>query len=182
MKKLHDLLIRPVLAMTAILLLTACGNQPEESVEVSKSETINWLESEPASAISVEALIKSAEQGEEYTVVGVIGGTMEPITSGFASFVLADDSITFCNEMESDHCPTPWDACCEDPDKVKNGRISVQFAGKDGIPLQTELKGVNGIENLAMVTVRGVPDPASTKENLILNASGIFVHRGSTES
>ena len=72
------------------------------------------------------------------------------------------------------HCQTPWDACCEDPDKIKSMRVSVQFVDREGNPILTDLKQEIGIQELDEVTVVGTVADSSTESNLIINATGLY--------
>ncbi len=74
---------------------------------------------------------------------------------------------------DEDHCPTPWDACCEDPDKLARSRASVQLI-TDGIPISGTLKGVGGLSELDHIIVAGTVDPSSTADNLLINSTGIY--------
>ncbi|MGF1451643.1 MAG: hypothetical protein ACFB21_06155 [Opitutales bacterium] len=152
------------------------GTASDVSPETSESPVSMYLlESEPEGAVNVEAARASAEPGELIVVSGQIGATMNPFGENFATLVLADESIMFCNEMgDDDHCATPWDACCEDPEKVTKGRASVQLVDAEGLPLQGSLRGVGGLQELDHVVVTGTVDTISTPENLVVNASGIY--------
>lgn len=132
------------------------------------------MDSAPEDAIAVTEA-RNLEPGDSVVVTGVIGGVMHPFTEGFATFVLGDDAIVFCNEMGDDHCATPWDACCEDRDVLAKSRAMVQVLDADGTPLAQGLRQVNGLVELSKVTVIGVVAEQSTQENLIINAAQIHV-------
>ena len=101
---------------------------------------------------------------------------MEPLSEDFAGFVLADEVIEFCDEMaEKGHCPTPWDACCEDPDKIAASRAFVQFVDEDGMPLPVSLREAIGLKENDSVIVRGTLSPDSTQDNRIIIAEGIAI-------
>jgi len=168
-----------VCLMLGATFLGACANESKEESstglkdgsESSLSSII--LASEPTGAISVEAARQTAQPGQSIVVVGQIGAVDKPFGEAFATLTLADESIQFCDEMEDDHCPMPWDACCEDPEKVAQGRASVQVLEK-GRNVKGSLKGVGRLKELDRIVVQGVVDEASTPENLIINASGIY--------
>lgn len=133
-----------------------------------------FLEAKPEGAISVLQARSTAVPGEPIVVAGQIGAAHKPFGESFATLVMGDEAIDYCNEIHGDDgCPTPWDACCEDPDKVSAGRASVQFLA-DGKPVEGSLKGVGGLTELDHIVVTGVVDPSSTESNLIINASGLY--------
>ena len=94
----------------------------------------------------------------------------------FLCLVLTDSEILFCNESGDDHCATPWDACCEDPDHLQAMRIAVQFVDNDGNPIQADLKATSGLVELDDISVIGTVAETSTPTNLILHATGVYKH------
>jgi hypothetical protein len=87
---------------------------------------------------------------------------------------MADEVVYFCDEMEDEACATPWDACCEDPEKLAANRASVVFLDDQGQPLSLNLKEVANLSGLNLVTIKGVVAPESTSENMIIHASGLY--------
>ena len=75
---------------------------------------------------------------------------------------------------DDDHCSTPWDACCEDPDKIQSMRVAVQFFDPQGNPLEADLKQDIGLKELDMVSVVGTVDEMSSASNLVIRATGIY--------
>lgn len=166
------------------LILAACGDKEaaqtsqtsgDQGTAAGASSPLDAyvLQTKPEGAVGVMEARNVARPGEPIVVTGQIGAAMDPFSKELASFVLGDEKIMYCDEMEEDHCPTPWDACCEDPAKVRRGRASVQILA-DGAPVPATLKGVNGMAELDKVVVAGIVDPASTPDNLIINATGIY--------
>ena len=131
------------------------------------------INSKPEGALPVAEAIKKAKPGEPIVVKGQIAAAMTPFSENYASFVIGDEALLYCNEMGDDHCPTPWDACCEDLDKVKTSRASVQIV-ENGLPLPLSLKGIGGLKELDYVVVSGTADPSSTPDNLIINLTEIY--------
>lgn len=122
----------------------------------------------------MEARVQLAP-GDTAIVAGQIGGTAQPFVAGYAAFVLADTEVMFCNETGDDQCPTPWDACCVDPDKLSTQRASVQFDDAQGQVLALDLKGQQGLKELSHVIVTGHVAETSTPENLIILADGLYI-------
>ncbi len=159
------------------LLTTACGpsEQSAEGQPVENRALASLvLEVEPTEILSVADARKQAKSGELVKVSGQIGGIGKPFVSGYAGFVLADASVTFCDEFGDDHCPTPWDACCEDVDKLNALRISVQFVDVESNPIEGDLKNLPGLKELDSVVVVGTVAEGLTADNMVINATGLF--------
>ncbi len=116
--------------------------------------------------------------GAEVILKGCVMGVHEPFVKERALFILGDEStITPCNAMGDDHCPVPWDACC-DPAAVRSaGTASIQLLGEDGKVLPIGLKGVGGLKELSKVTVAGSVAPGSSADAFIVTASAVFVQQ-----
>ncbi|CAA6678503.1 MULTISPECIES: hypothetical protein [unclassified Lentimonas] len=168
------------LALGAIALFaTACGPKDQPSASQAPSDnsapSIQLLLTEaPANALSVANARAQAKPGESIQVRGQIGGTRAPFVDGYAGFVLADPELEFCNEMGDDHCTTPWDACCEDKDKLKAMRVSVQFVDASGNPIQQDLKATIGLKEQDTVAVTGTVTESSTPDNVIIHATALY--------
>ena len=66
------------------------------------------------------------------------------------------DTLDHCAEMpDPDHCATPWDYCCEDPEKLRNLTVSVEFQGEDGEIAEWALQGAHGLDRLDEVVAMG---------------------------
>jgi len=168
-----------ILVLGLTLFLTACGQKSDEDATTPAAakplDSIQLLDTRPTGALAVKAAREQLKPGDEAVVYGQIGGADEPFFAGYAGFVLGDTAILFCDEMGDDHCASPWDACCEDPDKLKASRASVQFVDAEGLPLETSLKGQPGLEPLRKITVTGKVAAASSPENLIIEARAFYL-------
>ncbi|ADE53071.1 hypothetical protein [Coraliomargarita akajimensis] len=165
--------------MALALFTSACTPKKDASapsVSTENSFAAYMLVEAPTNPVSVAQARKQAKPGETIHVSGQIGGTLHPFVNGYASFVLADTEIMFCDEMGDDHCSTPWDACCEDKDKLKAMRLSVQIVDAEGNPLTGNLKAALGVKELDTVSITGVVAEGSTSENVVINATGL--HKG----
>ena len=78
-----------------------------------------------------------------------------------------------CDEKDDDNCPTPWDVCCEDRNKIKSSTMSVQVLDANGSIIKGTLDGVSGIKSGKSVKVKGTLDRTSTHDFIILNAQAI---------
>lgn len=166
-----------LLALSGAFLLSACGPAERETPAASTPEAVERLRlaAKPANALSVMEARDRLSPGDRVVIEGQIGGAVDPFFDGFAGFVLADQAILFCDEMGGeDHCATPWDACCEDPDKLKAGRVSVQMVDAEGNPVEGGLGSTDALSGLDYVIVSGTVAETSTPENMIIDAQGYY--------
>ena len=175
--KLSSICTLPVLA----LLVAACSPNSESgdagvaADSAAAATTAFLLKEVPAGATSLNEAMATASPGDAVLVTGRVGGSVEPLTHGFAGFILADESLVFCDEMGDSHCATPWDACCEDPDKLTASRAFVQFVDASGDPVPVDLKAAIGLSENATVIVQGRLSPDSTPANRIILAEGLAI-------
>ncbi|NBD37040.1 MAG: hypothetical protein GVY10_00530 [Verrucomicrobia bacterium] len=181
--KLHIPSLLTAATVLAAALLAGCGKEAASSAE---SETVAHtaasallLDEAPDDAPGIHEAVQNAAPGETIVATGRIGGVMEPLSEDYAGFVLTDERVWFCDEGEDDHCPTPWDACCEDPDKLAASRFFVQFSGENGEPLLLNLREELGLAENQQVLVRarlGAAEAASGPR--ILEAEGLHILPG----
>jgi hypothetical protein len=178
MKKTTSLLTA---AAIAVSLLSACkdsddGGSTESSGTAAVDPKISavFIETEPADAVIVSELRKTAKPGDTVTLVGKIAGAKTPFTEGFATAVVSDIALKTCDLIPGDTCETPWDACCADPDHIKATRLTIQVLGDDDRPVAQSLKGVNGLKELDPIVVTGTVAEGSTPENLVVNVGSLF--------
>lgn len=165
------------LILAAILPLSACKRQ-EAPAEADPRVAERIIAGPPESVgIQVKKARETAKPGEEIVVTGRIAGAKHPFSKDYATLILADDSLRTCDRIPGDTCPTPWDACCVEAETIQASRLLVQLLGADGLPIEASLNGVGGLKELDEITVVGSVDPASTADNMILNA--VKIHRAS---
>ncbi len=166
-----------VLSIAALgILIAGCsqsGIDVGSNAETSEKLNAYILEESPGEAITVSQARESAKPGGAIVVSGRIGASHKPFGGGFATLVLGDESLQYCNEIPGDACETHWDACCEDRPKIIANRASVQLLA-DGFPIAESLRGAGGLTELDQIVVVGFVDLSSTSDNLIINASGIY--------
>ena len=126
---------------------------------------------EPADALGVGDARESVEDGQEVSLVGVIGGSRAPFVEGAAAFTIVDPKVPYCADEEG--CPTPWDYCCTQ-NQVKENIASVKFVDESGSLVESSAKDLLGVKELSTVVVSGI---ASRDEqgNLSLAANKVFV-------
>ena len=133
------------------------------------------LAEEPSDAKSVVDVRKDAKDGEEVTIMGRIGGDVDPWVKDRAAFLIVDRSLVPCNEREGDSCPTPWDYCC-DTDHLAEHKATIKFVDEAGQTLPTDARQLLGVKELERVTIRGQAkrDEAG---NLTVLARDIYISR-----
>lgn len=158
------------------LVWAGCSNNPENArVDNSSGLDAFFSDKRPADSVTVIQARNTAKPGDVVHISGQIGGASSPFAEGFAAFVIADESLTFCSENPADSCGTPWDACCETPEKISASRAMVQFTDAEGNPVASGLKGRKGLAELDHVVVTGVINPQSTAENLIIDGQSLYL-------
>lgn len=171
-----------ITAVASLLTITSCGKKTEVTSSVTPSTesalTSIILDSEPADALSITEVRQSIEIGKKITMAGTVMGRMEPFVDGRALVVLGDPTIiTACNLRPDDHCSTPWDVCCDDHDAIKASTATIQVVDADGRPFKQGLKGAGGIKELSDLVITGSIAKGSSKDNLLVSATGIFVKK-----
>ncbi len=125
---------------------------------------------------AIHVLRETVKPGDEITLKGAVIGREKVFVDGRAAFILGDtEKLTSCDKIPGDKCSTPWDACCDSPELKKIGTASIQILGDDGRVVSGNIRGVKGLKELSLVTLKGTVDETSTKENLIVNATEIHV-------
>lgn len=171
--------IQSITLMAGIAFLVGCGTG-EKPESASTKPTDNpaldaiFVDAEPAGAVAVSNLRKTAKPGDTVVVSGKIAGAMNPFTDGFATAVLSDATLKTCDLIPGDECPTPWDACCADPEVIKASRLTIQILGDDSRPVSQSLKGVKGLKELDPIVVSGVVAEGSSAGNMIVNVKGLY--------
>ncbi|SHJ39875.1 hypothetical protein SAMN02745181_1962 [Rubritalea squalenifaciens DSM 18772] len=166
----------------SLLFLASCGDKPaeqnsaqSEQPQASPLENI-VLKDEPTTAISIAEAKQKPTPGKEVTIKAKVIGRSAPIVDGLAVILVGDpEKLTSCDLMPDDHCTTPWDVCCDDPDEIKNHTATIQVLDKDGKLVKNSLRGIGGLKELSYLTISGVIDEKSSKDNLVINASGIYI-------
>ncbi|MDG1070164.1 MAG: hypothetical protein P8P32_01030 [Akkermansiaceae bacterium] len=161
-------------------LFTSCAEKKKTAENNKESSPLEklLLASTPEKAIDIADLRKSAQAGDTVTFTGNVIGSEPVFMDGRAVMIMGDPKkITSCNLIPGDECETPWDVCCDDPDVIKASIVTVQVVDDAGKPLKTGLKGLGGMKELSALTVTGEVAEGSNKDNMLVNATGIFVQR-----
>jgi len=163
------------IALGTLALAAGCSSSSPTAGDASPpAEAAQYFLTEaPVAAKSVVDAKKSAQDGEEVTLVGRIGGSESPFVSGRASFTIVDVSLVPCNEGPSDSCETPWDYCCSTD--LPQATAVVKIVDADGKTIAKDAKKDLGMKELQTVTVKGKAkrDEAG---NLVVSAPAVFVN------
>ncbi len=98
--------------LIAVMTIAGCGRSsdappPGKNGNIDGSRYL--LAQEPAGAQPVKDVRAKAKNDDEITIVGRIGGNVNPWVEGRASFWIVDLSLRACSDIAGDECPTPWD-------------------------------------------------------------------------
>lgn len=163
-------------AIAALALVGACAEKSETASAPRQSSA--WLlASMPEGAKPVAEVKIFAREGDTVVVRGRIGGRVEPITKGSPVFIIMDTSIPTCDELEDDHCPTPWDYCCETPEAIAANNATVQLVTQEGAPLTADLLA-EGLKPQDEVVVVGTVGPRPSETVLTIRATGVHRVKG----
>jgi len=172
-----------LLTVISTIAFVSCGEKKTADTDNSApastgplSELV--LKAAPEGAKGIAEIRKSAKEGDQVTISGKVIGSKHPFVEGRAIMTLGDPTkITSCDLIENDACPTPWDVCCDDHDVIKASILTVQVLDKDGKLVKADLKGLSGLKELSQLVVTGVVADGSTADNMLINATGIYVQK-----
>ena len=129
---------------------------------------------EPAGAVPVGEAREAIGDGDEVTLVGVIGGSSKPFVEGLAAFTVVDPKVPYCAADEG--CPTPWDYCCTQ-DQVKGNMATIKIVDDAGKPVSQDARGLLNVKELSTVVVQGKAS-RDDQGNLTVAANKVFVRPG----
>ena len=157
------------------LTLAACKKtESAQSSAPAPANTAFVLASMPEGAVDVGEAKKSVKEGDAVTIRGRIGGRAKPMSENVALFIMMDPAVPSCAEGDDDHCPVPWDYCCETPETIMANSATVQVMGDDGAVLPVSLEKQAGLEPLDEVIVVGTVGPRPSDGALVIYANGLY--------
>lgn len=170
------------LILISLLAIASC-DRPESTTEtaapIENSTALTAIFTDVAAGepVVIHEARKTAKPGDRLLIKGRVMGSVSPFVEGRAAFVLGDGEIlTACSDMgEDDHCETPWDACCDTKENLRDGTATIQVTGPDGRVLKEGIEGVQGLNKLSRVVIEGVVAEGSSPENFVINATVIDV-------
>lgn len=152
-----------IIALAASILLLGCTGAEENTASTNDSTnggvtipTSFFSNERPNSVMNLLEVKNTAKVGDSVSFLARVGGRSKPFAEGFAMFVVADPSLISCElKGEGDHCPVPYDYCCEDPKDVKAGLATIQINDEQGVPFRTTAEGQGGLEASKFLIVEG---------------------------
>ena len=162
-----------LMLMVVALLAVGCG-QSETATTQNSTVTVDSqyaATTEPAGAVPVGEARSDSEDGQEITLVGVVGGSSKPFVEGLAAFTVVDPKVPYCAPDEG--CPTPWDYCCTQ-DQVKENVATIKIVDDSGKPVTKDAREFLNVKELSTVVVTGKAK-RDDQGNLTVAASKVFV-------
>jgi len=180
--KLHTYIIN-IATVTFVSLLLSCEGIQDEASNNYESKTTTKLNlskefiadkfvNNGNSIIEAKAL---NVPNTDLVVNGFIGGLRKPFSTHRATFVLADETLKRCDEIDDDHCNTPWDVCCEDRNKVMLGTLTVQFTDTNGSVLRGNIQNIHGLRPGIGIQIHGKVARESLANAMVINASKFMI-------
>ena len=164
--------------LCVLTLVVGCGTSDVSEPSVSSQPSAEGAQfvatTEPANAVPVGEARESAQDKQEVTLVGRIGGSSEPFVDGLAAFTIVDPKVPHCSADEG--CPTPWDYCCTQ-DQVKNNIATVKVVDGAGKPVTGDARQLLGVKELSTVVIQGKAT-RDDQGNLTVAATRVFVRPG----
>ena len=166
-----------LLTCLACLILTAC-EKPLEPAPVASATipTSFFTSTRPANVSDLLAVKETASPGDRVTFLARVGGRANPFVDNVAIFIVADPSLVSCELMGAeDHCPLPWDYCCEAREAIAAGLATVQIVVEGGVPLAVSAEGAGGLEGSKFVVIDGTVLEKNDEGLFTINAESIWV-------
>jgi hypothetical protein len=173
-----------VLTVAAVLVIAGCDNEkkstssaaPASAPAAQASLPAGMVVAEtPAGAQDLDAVKKSAKDGDAVVVNAWVGGADHPMATNRAIMTVADKSLPSCDKTPMDTCKTPWDSCCEPTETRTAKTATVQIVDANGKPIPGTLENVAGLKPLSKVTVAGIARRPAGSDSLIIEANKIHV-------
>ena len=164
--------------LCVLTLVMGCGTSDVSKPAISSQPSVEGAQfvvtTEPTNAIPVGMARGSAEDEQEVTIIGRIGGSTEPFVDGLAAFTIVDPMVPYCAAEEG--CPTPWDYCCTQ-DQVKGNIATVKVVDDAGKPVTGDARQLLGVKELSTVVIQGKAT-RDDQGNLTVAATKVFVRPG----
>ncbi len=154
-----------------------CSLAVAATIDIEKTRTTLVLEKEPAGALTPTAAKAAIAKGpKEIVIAGRIAANgMDPFVKGKASFAML--------QLPDDHGSQPGhnpDDCPFCKKKLaKAPMVAVQFIGADKNELPIDARELFGVENNAVVVIRGTAsfNPKLALPIIQLKANGIYIRK-----
>ena len=124
--------------------------------------------SEPAGALPVGEARQTVKDNETVTLVGLIGGSIEPFVDGLAAFTIVDPKVPY-----DEGCSTPWAYCCTSQ-QVRDNIAMVKVVDDSGKPVADDARSLLNVKEMSTVVVQGKAR-RDDEGNLSVLAHTVFV-------
>jgi len=163
----------PALCLVVGAALARCSEAPSKPSTVATLPA-GFVSVGSADGLAVKAVKERARTGDRVTIVGRIGGSVQPFVADRAVFTIVDPALPSCADGgDSDHCATPWDYCCEDRSSLRSATATIEIVDAAGEPLPIGLRSVQGLEPLETIAVTGLVADRNDQGLLIVRAERI---------
>jgi hypothetical protein len=180
MKMLQKLRVKTGAILVVVLVgfqVGVCSFAVAASIDIDKTRTTLLLEQEPKGALTPTAAKAAIAKGpKELVIAGRIAANgMDPFVKGKASFAML--------QLPDDHGSQPGhnpDDCPFCKKKLaKAPMVAVQFVGVDENELPIDARELFGVENNAVVVIRGTAsfNPKLALPIIQLKANGIYIRK-----
>jgi hypothetical protein len=170
-----------LITLTAIAL-AGCGSDEKSTTTSAQAELSGvpntfFTTDRPAKVQDLVEVKKTAKKGDEVTFLARIGGRKNAsFVPTLAMMIVADPGLISCELMgEEEHCATPEDYCCEDPELYSQGLGTVRFMDKNGDVFPYSVEGDHGMEVLKYVVVDGTVVDINDNGLFIVDANKVWV-------
>lgn len=149
-----------------------CGSQAATTQgTVSAPDARYVLQAEPEGAIGVVDFREHAKSGEPVTVVGRVGGGIDPWIKGRAAFMLVDTGAPM--PTADDTCGPECQHCAQE---IAASTTVVKFVDQQGKTLSIDSRELLGIKEEETIVVRGIAN-RDASGNVALTADSVYVKR-----
>ena len=174
-------------ALVTLMMIPACrdgsddtdtssnSGAPEAGPSTASLPAGLFLAAAPDGSVAVKQLKAQAQVGDEVTMRVVVGGEVNVFVPGRAIVKVIDTEMENLCLNPDDSCQTPWDYCCAPAEDLQRHRATVKVVDAQGMTLRADLKGAGEIAELKTLVVKGVVAEGSDRNNLVVNAQGIYV-------
>ena len=175
---------RSCLAITVLAVIPFTSTACKESKPASNASTVTsatipaayFTKNRPEDVKNLIEVKPTAAIGEDIVFLARVGGRVDPFVDGIAIFQVADPGLESCELMgEEDHCPVPWDYCCEDMAAVTAGSATIRIVGDDGEPLSASAQGAGGLAPARFLVVDGTVTDKNSDGVFVIDARRIWV-------
>src|SRR5688500_15340786 len=145
------------LLVLGLMALVGCGRSQPDAETADDFGLVGakyLVDKEPADVKPVAEAIQAADDKSDVTMVGRIGGAVNPWVDDVAACTIVDPSLQACSDIPGDNCPTPWDYCC-DQKNLKTHSVMVKFVDEKGSVVPVDARKLFDVEPLQTVVVKG---------------------------